>query len=126
MISNLGTLEIQCDAPAYEIVRTCQWLNFQSPLDVRWSHLDHLTGRHGDRPNILRRIWRIVFGPFEGTQKLCPCGLPLPNLERYLFPVLFPKESDCLLGQCPRCQTIYWQEVQRFVGPANEWKHLGN
>jgi hypothetical protein len=28
MISNLGTLEIECVAPAYEIVQACQWLGF--------------------------------------------------------------------------------------------------
>lgn len=36
MISRLGTPEIFCDAPPYAVVRACETLGFQSPLDVRW------------------------------------------------------------------------------------------
>ena len=36
MSSELGLLEVECDAPPYPIVRACRKLGLIAPEDVRW------------------------------------------------------------------------------------------
>jgi hypothetical protein len=58
---NLGPMDIECEAPPYSVVKACQGLRFQSPLDVRWcricSSMDSQPKdafrRHPDIPSIL-------------------------------------------------------------------------
>jgi len=43
--------------------------------------------------------------------KTCRCGQKLPSLDRYTFTYLTGHEASYLLGQCPRCKTVYWEEA---------------
>jgi hypothetical protein len=105
-------MAIECDAPPYFIVKACEGLGFQSPLDVRWCRMDHvlpgqreLEGLHGFHP------FRRLFGSKRSPQATCTCGQSLPLLERYTFKFASEKEAHFFLGQCCRRRTMYWKEA---------------
>ena len=110
MVNNLGTPDIQCDAPRYDVVHACRWLGFQFPLDVRWLPMNHCLGGQNPRHSIMRRFWRFCFGHVE-AEKHCTCGSPLADVRRYRFSGIFANEPDYLLGQCFKCRTIFWQKI---------------
>lgn len=112
MFNQLGTIDVVCDAPCYEIVTSCRLLGFARPEDVRWSRL--VSGRDHSHESrwraFFRRTWEVLSGKPK-HEPTCSCGVPLPLLQEHVFlsatgfPVLF------LIGQCPRCLTIYWDDV---------------
>jgi len=107
----LGPLEITCDAPPYLIVQACHQVGIESPQDVRWCRVSHLLGSVGWQ-ELLRSasgaiVWRIRF---PQAMKYC-CGLVLPDLEKTTFVLSTQREVSYLLGQCPRCHTVFWEEA---------------
>jgi hypothetical protein len=106
----LQPVEIDCDAPPYAIVRACGKLGFHAAEDVRWCHVDNIGKGKGCRPNIFNlRAWVLLFRGQRTTS--CACTRKLPALESCTFTMLSGREVRLLLGQCPRCHTIYWKQA---------------
>jgi hypothetical protein len=108
MSSQLGPLDIQCDAPPYSVVHACEGLGFRSPLDVRWCRMSHFPGDREGGTGMFP--WKLLFGAGQPQEKACTCGVPLPALEKYTFTLVSAKVSDYFLGQCRRCHTVFWEE----------------
>jgi hypothetical protein len=112
MFSQLGQLEIWCDAPPYSVVQACEEGGFLSPLDVRWCRMSHVVSAEGQtKGNFGIRLWQRFFGMRKPQVKTCTCGQPLPDLKLYGFILLPRKVSFYLLGQCHRCRTMYWDQT---------------
>jgi hypothetical protein len=106
---NLGPMDIECDAPPFSVVKACKGLGFQSPSDVRWCRMSHvLRGQREVGGAVGFHPLRWLFGSGQPPKRTCSCGQSLPLLERYTFTFVSEKEAHFLLGQCCRCQTIYW------------------
>ncbi len=113
MAERLGPLEIDCDAPPYPIVRASRQVGLGSPEDVRWCRISHYPlGKDG-----WGDFWRHLAlgtpragGPTGGA--LCLCGQSLPVLERITFLLASGKGVTYLMGQCPRCHMIFWEETE--------------
>lgn len=106
MPSRLGPIEIRCEALPYPVVRACERLGFRSPLDVPWFHRPHYL----ETPNPALAAPAAGWMPWFGKgRRPCRCGLPLPVLEKYTF--IFPPDLEMyyLLGQCPKCRSIFWE-----------------
>lgn len=110
MSNQLGPLEVHCDAPPYSVVRACEGLGFQSPLDVRWCRAGQSAGSASRRGFLGGHTWKGLFSRSQESEG-CSCGQALPSLDRYTFLFLTGKETDYLLGQCKRCRAIHWSEV---------------
>jgi hypothetical protein len=109
MTGRLGSLEICCDAPPYQVVRACERLGFRCPADVRWYRLDHL-GPTAVAPGPASLwFWKRLLGWGRSREQSCSCGEPLPALEGCTFTLISEKEVQFRLGQCGRCRTIFWQ-----------------
>jgi len=106
MSSQLGPIEICCDAPSYLIVQACERLRFRSPLDVPWWRLSHYLNENSSRFG----VWNLLFAKTRAEKKTCHCGAPLPILEDYAFTFACGKVANYGLAQCPRCRTIFWEE----------------
>jgi hypothetical protein len=109
-MTNLESLDLECDAPSYSIVKISQILGFQSPVDVRWCRLSHFPGGERGRQGFWTRLRRFFFSRTEAKRKTCTCGQPLPDMKRLALAHLFPQEVNYFLGQCPRCRTIFWEK----------------
>jgi hypothetical protein len=108
MSSQLGPLEIHCDSPAYSIVRACHLIGFHTPEDVRWYRMSHFLGsEEASGPG----GGKFFAGLFGGRERTCSCRHKLPVLEKYTFTFLTGHEASYLLGQCPGCSTIFWEEA---------------
>jgi len=112
------------ETPPYLVMKACVGLGFQAPLEVRWSRMSRFLCRPGlgqKRPRT--RLWEQVFGLGSPREITCPCGQPLPGLEKYTLKVFFEPETQYLLGQCCQCLTIYWEvaESPRLDPPAGIW-----
>jgi len=111
MSSQLGPLEIDCDAPPYRIVEACEQIGMVSPEDVRWCRMSRFRKEFGNRREFpSSHPWKWLLGnqPAENT---CTCGQALPRLDRCTFTLLSGKELHYLMGQCSRCRTIFWEET---------------
>ena len=109
MSSRLGPIDIDCDAPAYAIVRACESLGFHSPLDVRWLRRSRLESRDAAPPELFGSGGlNEFFGLGPGAGKACGCGALLPELESCAFQFRDGSQVVYRIGQCPRCRTIYW------------------
>jgi hypothetical protein len=110
MANRLGPLEIDCDAPRYEVVRACQKVGFHSPLDVRWCRLGRFLEERARREKEPSRVLRWFTRPGHPT---CYCGQGLPDFTRCEF--LYPNgvSRTFRLGQCPRCRAIFWEAAGR-------------
>lgn len=106
-------MEPGCDAPPYSIVRACRRLGFRAPEDVRWCHL---VGRGPVAAvpvsGFNLQSLKALFHKTEPKRASCHCGQGLPRLDRCSFTLASGRQVDYLLGQCPRCQAIFWQETQ--------------
>jgi hypothetical protein len=111
MAEQRGPLEICCDTPPDWVIVACEKMRFDSPLDVGWRQLGHQSRENG----LLTRIWRWLMGAVEPTEGDCICGGRLPALTPYAFSSRAESQVDYLLGQCPRCRTIYWQPLRASV-----------
>jgi len=113
MFSGLGPIEIDCDAPAYFVVETCEGLGFQSPLDVRWCRMIHFLEDRRERGGVFgfhSLLWLFGCSPPPPQPITCSCGQPLPLMKCCTFRFALGKEGHFLLGQCCRCCTIFWDE----------------
>jgi hypothetical protein len=109
MSSQLGPIDVCCDAPAYPIVHACERLGFQNPLDVRWCRLSRFP-YPGDRDPLLGvNPWRW-FTNRNPSDRTCSCGNPLPLLENFAFTLASERVIDYRLGQCLHCRTMFWEE----------------
>jgi hypothetical protein len=111
MSSQLGPIDVQCDAPAYAVVRACRTVGIRDPEDVRWCHAGHFLdiAAPGGKVGLLHFLaWETLLGRCETT---CNCRAPLPFLERFTFTFSSGREETYLLGQCPRCGTVFWEEA---------------
>jgi hypothetical protein len=107
MNSRLGPVEIECDAPPYAVVQACAYLGLHRPLDVRWRHARESAPGRGR--GLGRRLWKALLG--RGERPACTCGEALPPLRRCEFTLRWGTEVEYLLGQCPRCATIFWEDA---------------
>jgi hypothetical protein len=41
----------------------------------------------------------------------CDCGHPLPVLEKCTFTFITGREVSYLIGQCPRCHAVFWEDA---------------
>lgn len=111
MAHSLGPLDVYCDAPPYTIVRACESLDFQSPLDVRWCRLGHfLLNPPKKKGPLTEQFKKLFFGSESHAEICCSCGHHIPRLESYTFLLLSGKQVYYLLGQCSRCHTIFWEK----------------
>jgi len=111
MSSQLGPIEITCDAPPYLVVQACASLGFNAPLDVGWWRLSQFLAESGDRGGLLELApWKWFSFRDQSREKHCACGGPLPVMEGYSFTFVSHKVADYWLGQCPRCGTIFWEQ----------------
>jgi hypothetical protein len=112
MQSQLGSLEINCDAPAYPFVQACWAVGIQNPEDVRWCRISHLMSEQTNWRNLLHPfLW--VLGTVAGAESSnakCICGQRLPPLEKFIFFLVTGAEKPYFLGQCSRCHTVFWEE----------------
>ncbi len=121
MSTSFGPIDIDCDALPYPIVEACNRLGFRSAPDVRWCHMSHFQNTQDLGANVIGGFaWLLPFHKSRSRNKSCTCGNPLPTLEQFRF--MFPsgKQDDYLLGQCYRCNTIFWEEVSSNTFPTNE------
>jgi hypothetical protein len=111
MPNRLGPLEVNCDAPPYNIVRACHMIGFRSPEDVRWSRLHRSANANAGQSDDLKHLsWRALLGMNQPGTGCCVCGQPLPLLEKYTFTLISGNQTSYLLGQCRRCHSIYWDQ----------------
>jgi hypothetical protein len=99
MSSELGPIEILCEAPPYSVVRACLRLGFITPQDVRWCRVNRLAGT----PSTGFLAW------IRGTGRVtCTCGQRMPRLESYTFTFVTGAQEQYFLGQCVCCQSMFW------------------
>jgi hypothetical protein len=117
MASRSNLLELECDAPPYDIVSSSEAIGLRRPLDVRWCRIGHMI-----RKPESRGLWafaRRMFGiPARPRIRACSCGHEAPALDRVKFMCLGCSAGEFLLGQCPRCRTVYWEPLPPQNG---EW-----
>ena len=109
MSSRLGPIEICCDAPSYAVVRASRWLGLASPEDVRWLRVSHFL--QSDAAPFDAHAWTLYVEMGGARRRRCSCGNDLPILERCTFTFRDGRQRDYLLGQCGRCQTVFWEEA---------------
>jgi hypothetical protein len=111
MPNQLGPLEINCDAPPYNIVRACHMIGIQSPEDVRWTRFSQFASTHAGWREVLKhQSWKSLLGIVQPETMTCICGQKLPVLERYTFTLLSGNQASYFIGQCRRCRSVYWDE----------------
>jgi len=111
MSSKLGPLEVVCDAPPYCIVRACHLIGFQKPEDVRWLRLkSFLKHRNDEEQGVPSFFQKLLWSSGRVKDAVCTCGQQLPGLEKYVFTLLHHGDLYYLLGQCSRCNTVFWEE----------------
>jgi hypothetical protein len=112
MSSQLGPIDVVCDAPPYHIVQACYRIGIEGAEDVRWCRVGSVTGGGGGwRQLIAFPPWNAFTRPQQTGEHNCSCGHNLPRLEAYTFTLITGKEISYLLGQCPRCHTVYWDDA---------------
>jgi hypothetical protein len=111
MSSQLGPLEIDCDAPPYGIVAACHQIGLESPEDVRWCRISRHQHAPRNRREVFTNPWKWLFGSSRHATEVCACGQSLPDMEEFTFTLLSGKEMHYRMGQCRRCRTIFWDET---------------
>lgn len=107
MQSALWPIELDCDAPPDAIVAACKHLH--APWDVRWCRLgDHVGPRR--QTGWLGKLWRLIVPQLPSAHE-CVCAAPMPELRWYTVTFASGRKADYVFGQCPRCWTIFWEEV---------------
>jgi hypothetical protein len=98
MAKQLGSIEIECDAPPYPIVKASRQAGIRNPEDLRWL-----------------RLSRFALAKSAGSDKAekggdlrCSCGEPLPTVCTVAFAFATGVTLSLVLGQCRRCSTVYW------------------
>lgn len=110
MSKSVGPLELHCDAPLYSVVRASETAGLQSPEDVRWLRMSTFLFQPPARPVGLTSFLRQLFRGTRHRPKTCTCGEGLPRLATVV--VAFEQdETGYILGQCPNCRTVFWEEL---------------
>lgn len=110
MSSQLGPIEVHCDAPAYPVVRACRRIGIRTPEDARWCRLSHFLTEAGGWKGLFHPLtWKKLLGR-DPDEKTCSCGARLPILEKVTFTFTTGREESYLLGQCGHCRTVFWEE----------------
>jgi len=116
MLSQLGLLDVRCDAPTYDVVCACKDIGFHTPMDVGWRRLSNYLDQIQRKSAFGYRLWRWLFGVHRPAKARCICGEPLPGLKEYEFAAGTSDARDYLLGQCRCCHTIFWDSAEsRFL-----------
>jgi hypothetical protein len=104
-----NSLDITCDAPSYAVVRACRRIGVRNPEDVRWCRFR--AGHKGRWTAWLHlRAWKKILSGGEGAPSRCTCGQALPEPMHCTFTFADGQEVDYVIGQCRRCQTVFWDE----------------
>jgi len=112
MASRLGSIEIDCDAPPYLIVQACLRVGFHKPEDVRWCRLSHFLRERQSRTWVLNfRAWGMFLSGRAAWDRSCNCKQKLPSFEKYTFTLSNGEQRQYCMGQCRKCQTIFWDEL---------------
>jgi len=112
MASQLGPIEVQCDAPSYPVVRACRRVGIEAPEDVRWFRMSQFLTQAGRWKGLFHPwTWSKLLRRHDPDEKCCTCGERLPALERVTFTFTTGREESYLMGQCIRCQTVFWEET---------------
>jgi hypothetical protein len=116
MASQLGPIEINCDAPPYAVVRACHRLGFRNPEDVPWYRFGaFVSGHYTLRAASLQAV--IAALGFSGPpREHCLCGGYLPDLAWCTFLLQSGREESYRIGQCHVCRTIFWDEADPDFG----------
>lgn len=122
MSGHQPSLEVECDAPAYEIVQACAMGGLRAPLDVRWCRLSRRLREWEERaPAEPRLSWRTLLGLVRHPTPRCTCGVPLPILRPAEFRSGERTVAVLFLGQCDGCNTVFWEEDRPEI--SGKW-HL--
>lgn len=114
MSTQLGPIEICCDAPSYQVVQACRYLGFQSPEDVRWLRMSRFGSSQKRRQHGLASLFSKLFGKKRARRdRTCTCGKTLPELRSVVVTFNNGDEAFYFLGQCSGCRTISWDEPDR-------------
>jgi hypothetical protein len=116
MASQLGPIEINCDAPSYPIVEACRLIGFSNPEDVRWCRLSHLGNERSWWEKLFHPHW-LILGERSSEAQQCVCGAHLPALEKHTFLTFTHSRFTYVLGQCLHCHTVFWEEAQDVDDP---------
>src|SRR5262245_35070908 len=82
MASQLGPIEVQCDAPSYPVVRACRRVGIESPEDVRWCRMSQFLAQASRWKGLFHPwTWSKLLGRHDGDEKCCTCSEKLPALE---------------------------------------------
>jgi hypothetical protein len=111
MSSQLGPIEICCDAPPYQVVQACRHLCIQFPEDVRWLRMGEFLTRQDRRqqgPSL--PFWKMFWKGGLGAARTCTCGALLPELRLVVVTFNTGEKASYLVGQCGRCRTVFWDE----------------
>jgi hypothetical protein len=112
MPNRLGPLEVNCDAPPYNIVRACRMVGIRSPEDVRWSRLsDYVTSQANGRAIPKQQSWKMILGLGQPASGTCVCRQKLPVLEHFTFTLISGNQNSYFIGQCTRCLSVYWENA---------------
>jgi hypothetical protein len=110
MPQSLGPIEVYCDAPPYPIIQACNRIGLHRPEDVRWCRMSHLLDGQDDQGEAVgSHGWRMLLGNKPSSS--CDCGHPLPVLEKCTFTFITGREVSYLIGQCPRCHAVFWEDA---------------
>jgi hypothetical protein len=111
MAKQLGPVEVFCDSPPYPIVQATALVGFDRPEDVRWFRLSHFLIEFGGWHAGCRDfLWGLlpVNRYLKGVN--CTCKGAVPRMRRCLFTTSAGDSFICLLGQCDRCRTMFWED----------------
>jgi hypothetical protein len=112
MISDdLSALLFDCDAPPYCVVRHCQEVGFDSPLDVRWRRLSQAQPATAGWRHWLG-LWKRYLGRTGSAGLTCVCGTTLPEMRRFRYLDVAGMATDYLFGQCAHCRTMLWNQLR--------------
>jgi hypothetical protein len=114
MFTRFGKVEIWCDAPPYPVVEGCSLIGIHSPEDVRWCRLSHFVSGSfpdGGLHEVLAWLKRLFGG--ADLPQACLCGAELPALAPFRLLCGDDDQPTYLIGQCPRCHTVFWEEDSR-------------
>ena len=112
MNNRLGPLEVRCDAPSYKIVQACRKVGVRTPEDVRWCRLTQFLTEPPPWKGLFHyQTWKQLLGRNPpGEPRSCSCGHSLPLMEKVIFTFTSGEEVAYLIGQCPHCRTVFWDD----------------
>lgn len=109
MSKPLGPIDVCCDAPPYAVVRMSRDAGVRSPEDVRWVRVNAPRGEPRDQTRgLLGYLRELLRGAPCNVGGACTCGESLPDLSVVVASLDEGEEPAYVLGQCPRCGTVFW------------------